>query len=180
MVRRTGGSGWNPNPVKELIWKLPDSRPEPHDGYLTVVFPHHSIRLPSASEFLVPTMTKRHAPLSLSPRGGTRFPFDAGLIKPTMPPRIRDRMYQKIIEDALRERRRPEPRPAIKAPPKGDGEKKARPFGGVMMGAGIKKTAPEFGSPLRSMTISALAMRSNTALIAPLAIALSASAFMMI
>jgi hypothetical protein len=104
----------------QFIWKLPDKKPDPAEGYISIYLPHPFMRLPSADEIVAPAITRKLPPMILSPRGGKRWPFDLGIIRPNMPTSIRERMIRKIVEDALSDRRKPKPRPAIKAPPKGD------------------------------------------------------------
>jgi hypothetical protein len=106
---------------KHFVWKMPDRQPEPGEGYISIYLPHPFMHLPSADDILAPVIMRKLPAWILSPRNaGKRWPFDVSIIRPNMPPEIRDRMFKKIIEDALNERLKP--RPAIKAPPKGDGK----------------------------------------------------------
>jgi len=105
-----------------LIWKLPDKKPDPSEGYISIHFPHPFMRLPGAEGTITTTITRKLPAMILSPRGGKRWPFDLGIIRPNMPASIRERMIRKIVEDAINDERRRKPAPAIKAPPKGDGK----------------------------------------------------------
>lgn len=180
MARRIGGIGIADAITKRAVWKMPDSRQNSGDEYVSVYLPHPFMHLPSADDILAPAIKRRHPAWIVGKRRtGDLRPFDLGIITDRMPPNIRQRMYRKIIGDVFK--KRGIPRPVIKAPPKekGEGEKKALAFGGVIRGAKAKKSMPAFGSPTRSMTVSALTMHNTITSIAPLAMAISSAAFLM-
>ena len=161
---------------KQFVWKMPDSRDGESGIPISVILPHPFMRLPSADDILAPVIMRKLPAWILSPRNaGKRWPFDVSIIRPNMPPEIRDRMFKKIIEDTLNERKQPSP--AIKAPPRGDGtaRKGEKKFMGIVRQRPVAKASPTTqGVPTPH---SHLATGASNNLSIPLAAHISAMTF---